>query len=413
MRNQLELLRSERNARVFLAAHLQSSLGTGAAYVALLVLAYERVHSPWAISLVLLADFLPAMVAGPLFGAAADRWSRRSCALVAECVRVVAFVGLALVPGFGALLLFALLAGSGARLFTPAVMAGLPGMVDKERLPAATSLYGAAADVGWTLGPVLGGLALTLASPEAVMLVNAITFAVSALAISRIDFGDAPDARGQARPSLFTAAREGIRATAGLRGVPTVVVSSSAVVLFAGMLNVGQLVLARDVLHAGDTGFALLVTVFGAGVIAGSLSGGRGGSPAQLKARYIAGLGCVGACMLGAGLAPAYPFALAAFVLGGLGNGLVLVNERLLLQDSVDASLLGRVFALKDTLSSWAFFVSFMSAGGLLAAVGARPVFVLAGVGGAIVCAATALALRGVWQERRAPLVAAPASVSS
>jgi hypothetical protein len=58
---------------VLLIAHAQSALGTGAAAVALVVLAYKRFHSPWAITLVLLADFLPAMVLGPLFGAAVDR----------------------------------------------------------------------------------------------------------------------------------------------------------------------------------------------------------------------------------------------------------------------------------------------------------------------------------------------------
>src|SRR3954452_22717932 len=50
----LEVLRHERRARAFLAAHAQSSIGTGAAAVALVVLAYDRFHSPWAITLVLL-----------------------------------------------------------------------------------------------------------------------------------------------------------------------------------------------------------------------------------------------------------------------------------------------------------------------------------------------------------------------
>src|SRR4051794_11129215 len=91
------LLSSERRARVFFAALAQSSLGTGAACVALLVVAYERFHSPWAISLVLLADFLPAMFGGPMLGAAVDRWSRRRCAVLADIVRAFAFLGIALV----------------------------------------------------------------------------------------------------------------------------------------------------------------------------------------------------------------------------------------------------------------------------------------------------------------------------
>ena len=45
--------------------------------------------------------------------------------------------------------------------------------------------------------------------------------------------------------------------------------------LVAGATNVAELVLARDELGAGGTGFALLVTAFGCGMLAGSLTGPR------------------------------------------------------------------------------------------------------------------------------------------
>ncbi len=64
-------------ARVSSCGLGQSALGNGAAYIALLVVALDRFDSAWAISLILLADFVPGMLLGPLFGAAADRWSRR------------------------------------------------------------------------------------------------------------------------------------------------------------------------------------------------------------------------------------------------------------------------------------------------------------------------------------------------
>ena len=54
-----DLFSRKSGARLFFLAHAQSSLGTGAGYVALLVLAYKRFPSPWAVALVLLADFFP------------------------------------------------------------------------------------------------------------------------------------------------------------------------------------------------------------------------------------------------------------------------------------------------------------------------------------------------------------------
>src|SRR3954471_15157960 len=122
------VIAKEPRARWFLLANAQSAIGTGAAVIALVVLAYDRLHSPWAISLVLLADFLPVMLLGPLFGAVADRWSRRGCAVAADTLRAGAFVGLGLVHSFEATVVLALVGGIGTALFSPAVLAALPSL---------------------------------------------------------------------------------------------------------------------------------------------------------------------------------------------------------------------------------------------------------------------------------------------
>ena len=393
-----DLLR-DRQTRLFFLAHGQSSLGTGAGYVALLLLAYERLESPWAIALVLLADLLPGMTLGPVFGAAADRWSRRRCAVASDLIRAVAFIGLSVVDGFAATVALALLAGAGTGLFTPAVMAALPGLVGRERLPAATSLYGAQADFGHTLGPALAALALLVASPETVMLANGITFALSALLVARLDFGDREPNQSAAggRLALLREARSGLAATARMPGVRVVIASSSAVVLFAGLFNVGELLLVTEELDAGASGFSALVAVFGAGVVAGSLLGSRGGSLAELKHRYLLGVLVVGLGFIAAALAPSLAVAVPAFALGGLGNGLVLVHERLLLQSTVPDSLAGRVFGVKDTFTAWGFAIALVSAGLLVSVLGTRPMLLAAGAGALLVWVGSARALRGEW----------------
>ena len=118
MRTTLKLLRLEPQARGFFAVLAQS----------------------WAVGLVLLADLLPAALLGPILGAAADRWSRKLCAVVADVMRAVAFLGIAIVDPFVATFALALLAGVGNALFKPAVLAGLPSLVAPERAAAATTL---------------------------------------------------------------------------------------------------------------------------------------------------------------------------------------------------------------------------------------------------------------------------------
>lgn len=406
MRQALDLLRTERVARRFFAAHAQSSLGTGAGYVALVVLAYERFRSPWAITLILLAEFAPGMLLGPLLGAAADRWSRRRCAIAADVVRALAFAGLALVDGFAATVALAVLAGAATGLFRPAILAALPGLVAPQRAAAATAVYGSVTDVGYTLGPALAAIGLLVADPETVMLVNGLTFGVSAWVLARLDFGGraAPTAAEPAvRPSLAREALEGLRAAAARPGIRTVILASSAVVTFAGLFNVGELLLADGELGAGGAGYSVLVAVYGGCVALGSLAGSRGGSVGELARNFSAGILLVGAGMLGAGFAPTFAVALLTFAVAGLGNGLVMVHERLLLQRTVPDALLGRVFGVGETLGAWAFGASFVGGGAVASLLGTRQLFLIAGAGVLCVWAVTALRIGRTFAADPAP----------
>ena len=387
-------------ARAYYGVLAQSALGNGAGYIALLVVAYDRFESAWAISLVLLADLVPAMLLGPVFGAAADRWSRRRFMVVSDVVRAVAFLAVAFVDSFAATFALALLAGVGTGLFTPAALAAVPSLVKPERLPAATALYGAITDLGFIAGPAVAALVFLIGGPEAILIGNAVTFGISALVLTRLRFGAAPTVQaGEVRPGLMREARDGLRALAGMAGVRAVVVASGAMLLFAGLFNVAELPFATDELDAGDAGFAVLAAVYGFGFVAGSLSGSRGGNVPALKRRFLGGLGVVGAGFIACGVAPSFAAALPAFALTGIGNGLLLVYERLIIQMTVPDAVMARIFGAKDAVTAWAFALAFLVAGGLIEALGVRTLLFVAGGGGLLVWAVATLALRDAWEE--------------
>jgi MFS family permease len=398
----LDLLRHERVARVYYAVLAQSALGNGAAYIALLVIAFERYRSAWAISLVLLADLVPAMLLGPVFGAAADRWSRRNCLIVSDVVRGAAFLGIALVDSFAATVGLALLAGAGTGLFNPASLAAVPSLVKPERLPAATALYGAITDLGFIVGPALAALLLLFGGPEVILYANAASFVLSAIVLSRLRFGAAPPVEDESvpRPGLLREARDGLAVIAGMAGIRTVIVASGAMLLFAGLFNVAELPYAIEELDAGNAGFGALTAVYGLGFVAGSLSGSRGGEPAALKRRFLGGLALVGAGFIACGVAPTFGAAAPAFALAGIGNGLLLVYERLLIQTTVDDTVMARTFGVRDGLSAWAFAAAFIAAGGLIDALGVRTVLVVAGVGSLLVWSLSTFALRHAWEAQ-------------
>jgi MFS family permease len=390
MRQVFELLRTESRARLFFLALTQSAIGTGAGYVALVLIAYERYESAWAITLVLLADLLPAMLLGPVFGAAADRWSRRGCMVVSDVLRAIAFIGISLVDSYLATVALALFAGVGTGIFTPASLAALPSVTTAERAPAGTALYGVTADIGFTLGPAVAALALLFASPQDVTLVNGLTFAVSALILLRLPFGAVtagPELSAPGGLQLLREARAGLGALAAVPGARAVIAGSSAALLFGGLFNVAELPFAKTEIGTDGAGFSLLVACFGLGFVGGSLSGSKGGDVQKLRRRFIFGLVLDGIGVMACAAAATVPVAAVAFALAGAGNGMFLVHERVFLQQTVPERFLARAYGAKDALASWGFGIAFVAAGGLLSITDPRTVFWLAG-GGALLGAA-------------------------
>ncbi|MDA0180173.1 MFS transporter [Solirubrobacter phytolaccae] len=359
-------------ARPFFAAHLQSSLGTGAGYVAILLLAYEVLGSAWGATAVLLADLAPAMFLGPLLGGLIDRTSRLGCAIAADVLGALAFAGLAFLPhSTASLVALALLAGLSTALLRPASCALLPALVTPDQLMRANGVFGAMREIGQLAGPALAAGVLLVAEPSALLALNALTFAVSALLLTRL------------RPTATTSADDQPeRGTAALlrdRTTRTLFASSGAVMLVAGTTNVAELVLARDELGAGGSGFALLVTAFGCGMLAGTLT----------RPRYLLSIALLAAGLLGTAAAPNLPLAMLAFAVAGIGNGLFIVTVRHLVQTTVPERSHGRAFGLLDALDSWAFGAAILAGGALAASVGGRMTFAIAGTGATLVLIAS------------------------
>jgi MFS family permease len=187
--------------------------------------------------------------------------------------------------------------------------------------------------------------------------------------------------------------REGLRVATSGRVVRIVVIASSGIILFASMVNVAELPLAHD-LGVGASGFALLLTAQGIGVVAGSLSGARRGGLGEYKARYTLGGAAVALGLIAMSVLPWYGAALVAFVAFGIGNGLVVVHERLIFQLAIPQRLMGRAFALLDALGAWGFVTAYLVAGLTVSALGARGAIGIAAGGTVAVVVYAALALR-------------------
>jgi MFS family permease len=342
-----ELWRREHGARPFFVALVQGALGVGGGYVAIMLVAYDRLGSAWAASLMLLP-----------------------------------------------LLACALLMGLGSAIFRPAAFALIPTLVASERRVTATAAWTAVQDLGTVLGPAFGAGALLVGGAPALLALTAAGFFGSAIVLGRVRPVSAPVRDEDAGGSLMDGARAGLAFVRGDLIARVLITGTGGIVLASGMVNVAEVLLAKRDLHAGGTGFALLIGFFGIGMVAGSVLSAHSRELARLRLGYLAVLALMGAGMLGSALAPSTPYAAVSFLLTGIGSSASIVHHGALLQEVVPDGMLSRAHALNGTVEAWAFAAAALLGGALGATVGARGVFGCAGAGFLLVTAIAAAWLR-------------------
>jgi MFS family permease len=351
-----------------------------------------------AVSLVLIVGLLPAIAFGTVLGTVVDHAGWRVCAATADVLRCLAFL---VVIGSGSLfglLAGAALAGVGTALFTPAALTGLPRLAPGDRRGAALGLFGALDDIGLTLGPALAGVLLAVTGPSTLLGINAGTFAISALLVGTLAEGVDERIDVRVRPSLLRETRAGVRELLAVPGVRTLLACSTAVVLCIGVTNVGEVILARQVLDVGGSGLAVMVTAAGVGTVLGSLAARfTAAGPWRWRQAYVIGLCAMAAELVACAFLPSFTLVVGAFAVGGFGNGIALVHDRLMLTEGTPESLHGRLFGLQRTCISLAFAISMACAGALIAFAGVLATFLSSGVALALVTGATFRHLRATW----------------
>jgi MFS family permease len=182
-------------------------------------------------------------------------------------------------------------------------------------------------------------------------------------------------------------------------GVRILLGSSTVAVVAVGMVNVGEVLLARGLLGVGGSGLAALMTASGVGTFLGSTFGARTGTTWQWRRAYIAGLICMAGDLVLCAVAPYFWLLVVTFALGGFGNGLALVHDRLLLAHTVPEPLHGRLFALHKTCTSAAFVISFVLAGALISTLGIQAMFLCGGIALIAIIVAVRPPLKALWPE--------------
>lgn len=394
-------LPGDRRFHSLLLALAASSCGDWLYNVALLVFVYARTGSATWVAVTTAARVLPVVVLGPLGGVLADRCDRRLLMIVSAAIRAGLMLALAAVAATGLPValapLIAAAATAAAIVEAPSVAATTARLVGADELQRATAWRAGIGQAAVVVGPALGALVLALSSPTVAIVLNALTFVVSAVAIAALPAGDAfrPSARDEdaAAPSVLADLRDGARA---LSGAPTAIRLIAADVVCSGVygLLTVTLVIVSHRVGAGDGGYGILLGAFGAGGVIGAIVLGRLQTGAHWRRALTVGLGLVALAIAGLGIAPVLPVALALALAGGGGMVVGEILTDTALPRMLDDDVLARAYGLAFPASIAGIVVGSLVAGPLVGLLGAS---------GAMLVAASSVALVGVLLVGRPP----------
>ena len=201
-----------REFRPLFGTFLLSTAGDELARVALTVLVYERTSSPLLSSLTFAIGHLPWLLGGPLLSAFADRLPRHRVLIAADVVRA-ALLGLMAIPGTPLPVLLALLflVSHCAPPFESARSALMADVLDGDRYAVATSLTNISLQLAQVVGFLVAGALVAVLSPSAALLIDGVTFAVSALWLARsLQRRPAPTSESEPR-SVWRDVGDGLR----------------------------------------------------------------------------------------------------------------------------------------------------------------------------------------------------------
>jgi MFS family permease len=265
--------------------------------------------------------------------------------IAADLARAVVFFLLVFLTRPSEMVALAFVAGLANGFFRPAVYAGVPNLVPEDDLPNANALLSSVENFSWAVGPVLGGLLTAATSPHVAYWINAVSFLASAALIARIPARLLQSATALTR-GHWTDLKDGFRAVLESRQLLAVLIAWGIAGLGAGCISVSEVFLAKNTFAAGDFGYGLLFGSIGTGLVIGSFWS------SSIQARF--GLartygGAIALISIGFALAAVSPnvWVAAAFaVVAGVGNGIAIVCNALLVQTGARDAVRGRALTL-------------------------------------------------------------------
>ncbi|MEO6394060.1 MAG: MFS transporter [Pyrinomonadaceae bacterium] len=373
----LDLIRQNREFRRIWLGQVVSQMGDWFDSIAVYTLVLALTGSSRAVSLILIARFLPTFFFGPIAGVLADRFDRKRIMIVTDGLRALIVLGFLFVDRPERIWLayvLTVLQLTVSTFFEPARSAVIPSVVNRRDLVRANTISSATWSVVLAVGAGLGGLVTSWLGTKTAFALDSLSYFLSAVLIFGVTLPKhAPRLKGVlslAKVLGITDTIEGARYVWQHPRVLAAMLVKPAWGLGGGALTI--LVVFGDKIFpvAGRPalGMGILFAARGFGTAVGPILARRMFGEARDRLELVLGLSFfVGAVFYVIfGTATIYPLAILALMISHAGSSVQWVNSTVLLQSSVEDGFRGRVFAAELALLTLTLATTTFATGELL-----------------------------------------------
>jgi MFS family permease len=274
MKDSLKIFRNGSFLKLW-AGHGISTFGDMITFLAIPMIVYDITGSKSALSLSVLVRVIPVILIGPFAGALVDRLNRKTIMIWSDLLRAMLTVALLLSPDQYLLTMIYVVVFLKSLIgifFNPAFNSTIPSIIKKEDLMSANSVFGVTGNVLQFVTPFAGAALIAFSGARSVLLIDMISFIVSAVAIYFIDIPKHPEkSRKLITPRvLLTDIGEGFKFMISSKTLTIIMITTLITQFGQGFIAPLWLPYVIEGLKRPATDFGILVSVQGAGSIIGT-----------------------------------------------------------------------------------------------------------------------------------------------
>lgn len=334
---------------------------------------------PWMVTWFSLSLAMPAMILAPFGGALVDRFDPRKIWVVCLLLQSICIGVASIQEDFWSRL--ALLAASNVIniLSSSAAFALLPRLIGPIRIERANSLMAIGSSVAYMIGPALAAWLFTIIGAPLMLGANAGTTAVlavtAALLVWRVDRHESTDPDSW---SVWGGVKDGWRAIRSAPVVASIMPLLVLIMIGTSIEAVAGVFWLRQI-SGTDTLYGLVLSCWAVGSIAGAYLAGIKRLAPRTMLLVVGGGLCMALAILTEGLLPIALIIIAAFIVGGAGNGAHNVGVRNLIFQQIPEAHIGSAWAYYRMLTSAAVAIGYV-VGTPRSPAGAQSMVVIAGI---------------------------------